>query len=485
MTDRPRREPMSRVDAAWLRMDQPTNRMIVTGVMFFEQPVDYARLRRLIEDRMLRFRRFRQRVVDPGVPLAGPYWIDDRPVDLDHHLVRERLPEPADETVLQRRVGELMATPLDPERPLWQFHCLEHEPGRSRAVVCRIHHCIADGIALIYVMMSLMDQDGAAGALPAQERQDGPPEDDEDGRTQAGSPLEAMLRGLRRALGSTWSAAGSVLEEGLQLFTEPHRTLDLAALAVSGLGSLAKLLTLPADSDTLFRGTLGIEKACAWSRDYPLPQVKEIARVFGGTINDVLVTAAAGALRRYMVERGESPDGVEIRAMIPVNLRPLERASELGNHFGLVYLSLPVGIEDPFDRFLETKARMDAIKRSPEALVAFQVLRGLGYVPRGGTTPVVEMFARKATAVMTNVPGPREPISLAGSRLERAMFWVPRSGPIGLGLSILSYAGRVYVGIATDAGLVPDPQRIAEHFHDELAAMVELVELPRRDGMAP
>ena len=470
---------MSRVDTAWLRMDQPTNRMIVTGVMFFETPVDFGRLRDLLAERLLRFRRFRQRVIDPGVTLAGPYWQEDPDFDLDRHLVRERLPEPGGEEALRRRVGELMSAPLDPDRPLWQMHCIEGTDGaEGTAVVCRLHHCIADGIALIYVMMSLMDHDAAAGADGREERS----ADEQHAARMPASPLETMLDGLRRTLGTTWNVAGSVLEEGLQLFTEPRRTLDLAALAVSGAGALARLLTLGPDSDTLFRGELGVEKACAWSRDYPLVQVKEIGRVLGGTINDVLITAAAGALRRYLAARGQPTDGVEIRAMIPVNLRPLERAAELGNHFGLVYLKLPVGIEDPYDRLLEIRARMDAIKRSPEALVAFQVLRGLGFVPRGGTAPVVEMFARKATAVMTNVPGPREPISLAGTRLERAMFWVPRSGPIGLGLSILSYAGRVYVGIATDAGLVPDPERIAEHFHEELGAMMELVELPRRDA---
>ena len=124
---------------------------------------------------------------------------------------------------------------------------------------------------------------------------------------------------------------------------------------------------------------------------------------------------------------------------------------------------------------------MDAIKRSPEALIAFQILRALGMVPKGGTRPIVDMFAKKATAVMTNVPGPSQPIYLAGAKLTRTMFWVPRSGRLGLGISILSYSGSVHIGIAADRGLIPEPQRIADGFNEELEAMMELVELPKRD----
>lgn len=465
---------MSNVDATWLHMDDPTNLMMVSGILYFDRAPEFERIRTLVEERLLRFDRFRQRVIEGA--LGGPTWQIDLGFDLDNHLTREELPAPGDDAVLKKRVGELMSTPLDPKKPLWHFTVMDGYRDGG-AIVCRFHHCIADGIAMIYVMLSIMDE-SPEGEL---QRLEAPPAKPDLVEKGSNLGVDSMLRGFGRAVGRTWSAAGSAVEEGIGLFAHPHKTLDLAALALSGAGALTKLLTLPVDSPTSMKGPLSVEKVCAWSDDYPLPRVKEIARVLGGTINDVLVTAAAGALRRYLSERGEETEGVEVRAMLPVNLRPLEEASRLGNHFGLVYLTMPAGIEDPFDRFHETKSRMDEIKRSPEALIAFQILKALGTLPKGGTKPIVDMFAKKATAVMTNVPGPRQPIYLAGAKLTRTMFWVPRSGRLGLGISIISYNGAVHIGIAADKGLIPEPQRIADGFNEELESMMELVEAPKRD----
>lgn len=468
---RPRRESLSAVDAAWLRMDQPTNLMQVVGVMFFDEPLPAERVRTLVAERLLHFDRFRQRVIDPGMLGLGPYWEDALDFDIERHVVIEDLAEHTEEA-LQDRVGELMSTPLDPGHPLWRLHVVEGV-GRGSAVIGRFHHCIADGIALIYVMLSMMDE----GPLAAQAPRTG-----KESSRSKGEPftLDAMVGALRRAMGTTIGAAGTVLDEGVSLFSQPHRTVDLAGLALSGAGSLVRLVSIPPDSPTSLKGPLGITKRCAWSPPYPLARVKEIGRVLGGTINDVLITAAAGAVRRYLETRHEPTENVDVRAMVPVNLRPIEDAARLGNHFGLVYLTLPVGIDDPFDRFLETKARMDEIKRSPDALVAFQILKALGFVPRGGTKPLVGLFASKATAVMTNVPGPREPIFLAGVQLSRAMFWVPRAGGLGLGLSILSYSGQVYVGIAADTGLVPDPRVLVDGYHAALTELMDIVEAPQR-----
>jgi WS/DGAT/MGAT family acyltransferase len=470
---------MSNVDAAWLHMDRPSNLMMVTGVILFDGEVPFEKLREVVETRLLRFERFRQKAVDPGLPFTGPYWEADLDFDLDWHLVRERLDEPADQSALRRRVGELMSTPLDSRRPMWRMNVLEGY-SRGSAVVCRFHHCIADGIALIYVILSMTEGDerDKLGVTAPTPRSDVVNVD-----RSADATVERMFRGLSRAVGNTWQRAGNVIEEGVGLFSDPHKTVDLAALAFSGVGSLKKFLTIEEDSPTSLKGELGRHKVCAWSEPYPLPRIKEMSRVLGGTINDVLITAAAGALRRYLVGRGESVRGVDLRALVPVNLRPLEQAAELGNHFGLIFLGLAAGIEDPFERFHEMKSRMDEIKRSPDALVAFQILRALGLVPRSGTQPLVDLFASKGSLVLTNVPGPRRPVYLAGAKVRRSLFWVPRSGGLGLGLSILSYAGEVTIGIAADQGLVPEPQALADGFNGELRALDELVEMPKRDEL--
>jgi WS/DGAT/MGAT family acyltransferase len=221
----------------------------------------------------------------------------------------------------------------------------------------------------------------------------------------------------------------------------------------------------------------------AWSEPIPLADVVRVGRVLRGTINDVLLTAAAGALRRYMEKRGQDVTGVNVRAMVPMSVRSGKDLNRLGNQFGLILLSLPVGVRDLPKRLHVLKQRMDDIKGTPEAWVAFGVLSAWGLTPRQIEKLLIDFFAAKVSAVMTNVPGPRKPIFLAGQRLRSLMFWVPRAGDIGLGLSILSYAGDVYVGIATDAGLMPDPQAIVDEFHAEMADMLRLV-APTRSARA-
>ncbi len=185
----------------------------------------------------------------------------------------------------------------------------------------------------------------------------------------------------------------------------------------------------------------------------------------------MLLTAVSGALRRYLLDHGEPVDEVEIRALIPVNLRPMEKTYKLGNHFGLVFLSLPVGLDDPRLRLLEVKRRMDRIKHSSEAIVTLGLLQALGHAPKGIEDQVVNLLSAKATAVMTNVPGPRERLHLAGKTIRHLMFWVPRAGALSLGVSIISYAGQVQLGVATDTHIVPDPDTLIDGFHAEFEAL--------------
>ncbi|MCI0397768.1 MAG: WSD1 family O-acyltransferase, partial [Chloroflexi bacterium] len=202
--------------------------------------------------------------------------------------------------------------------------------------------------------------------------------------------------------------------------------------------------------------------------------VKAISKVTGGTVNDVLLTAAAGALGRYLRHHGQPIGGLDFRAAVPVNLRPMDEEPTLGNNFGLVFLALPVGVDDPLERLQELKRRMDAIKGSVEAVVAFGILAAVGLATAEIQDLVVQLFGAKATTVMTNVPGPRETRYFAGKAMRQVMFWVPQSGRLGLGVSILSYAGEVLLGVATDAGLVPDPEMIIQSFQEEFEALLAL-----------
>jgi len=453
-------EAMSNVDAAWLHMEDRTNLMLITGVLSFYERLEFAKLKELIEDRLLGYDRFRQRVVEPSVPMLGPRWVEDRDFNLKSHLQRVALPDPGGQDELQEMVSTLMSTPLDPSKPLWQFQYIENYRGGS-AVVARIHHCIGDGIALVRVLLGMTDDSPKGSAKVRRTRRRRKP-------LGGGQWLPEVVND---ALYSVRRTTGKVVEGTLETVLDPSRAAAIAGEGVKATEVLGRLALMAPDPDTVFKGELGTAKRCAWSRILPLEDVKAYSKSVGATINDVLLAGVAGALRRYLMARGEEvPPDLDLRAIVPVNLRPEDAEEELGNRFGLVFLALPVGVENRMDRLRELKTRMDVIKNSTEAITTFAVLNALGTASATVESQAVRFFGSKATAVMTNVPGPRQELYLAGKAMRSMMFWVPQSAHLGLGVSVLSYAGQVRLGVATDVGLVPDPQSIINAFQDEMAA---------------
>ena len=460
-----RREPMSKVDTAWLRMEQPTNLMMITGVVGLDDPIDMSRLLETLEQRFLAFRRFRQKAV---LGPTGAWWEFDEDFDIRTHVRRVALPGKADRAELETLVAELASTPLDHSRPLWQFHVVENAPG-GPALISRIHHCIADGIARVQVFLSLTDPT-PEGRPSARD-----PDTWRSRRAQESNVFRRLLEPARDGVEWAMYAGQTVVGEALRIVEEPTRAVDHAAAAAEVLQELVNSLTLSDDPPTRFKGRPGVRKQAAWAEPLDLSEVKAVSRAFGCTVNDVLISAVTGALRAYLLERGDAlEDGLEIRATVPVNLRRLEHARELGNHFGLVFLPLPVGEDNPLERLYRINASMNELKASKQAAVAFGLLQALGMGPGFLQKPALDLLSRKATAVLTNVPGPRRPLWLAGSQVRDMMFWVPQNGTIGLGISILSYAGKVFFGLITDRRLVPNPGRIIERFHPEFEKLLYL-----------
>ncbi|RYI01659.1 MAG: DUF1298 domain-containing protein, partial [Acetobacteraceae bacterium] len=262
--------------------------------------------------------------------------------------------------------------------------------------------------------------------------------------------------------------------QGMAMYRDPTLATLLAREGGEIARELVTALALPDDPPSLLRGRLGVSKRVAWAEPLDLEEVKAVGRACECTVNDVLMAAAAGALRAYMLERGEQLDGITLRATVPVNLRPLEHARKLGNHFGLVFLELPVGEDNPLRRIERVAECMNNLKNSRQAIVAYGLLAALGLAPPPLQEVALEMFSRKASAVATNVPGPDQPLFMAGCRLREIMFWVPQTGSIGLGISILSYRGKVHFGLITDARLVPDPDGVIRHFGEEFEKLLYL-----------
>jgi len=466
--------PLSNVDAAWLKMEDPTNLMMVTGVLTFPRPLDMAYLRALIETRLLQFDRFRQRVARPRLPFAPAYWEADPHFNIGAHLHRVGLPHPRDKAMLQQLVSDLMSTSLDFSKPLWQMHVVDGYSPDGKidggALIVRLHHAMADGMALVGVLLALTEM--IPGALPPPAANGAAPEPDDVPGGLAGSWEALQLRSAWLA-GKGVSFGRRALIEGLESYLNNDRLRELAEQGSDYTHALTKLVLRAPDPPTVYKGKLGVAKRVAWSRPLPLREVKAMRRATGATINDLMTAAITGGLRRYLEARGE--EVVDFRAAVPVNLRGPHEMGGLGNKFGLVFLDLPVSSVGLRQRLDAVRFRMEALKQSPEAPVSLDVLAAIGLSAQAVQDAVVRIIGTKATAVLTNVPGPPIPLYLAGQPIESLMFWVPQSGRLGLGISILSYAGNVYVGIATDAGLIPEPDEILLGFYAEYDGLLGLV----------
>jgi len=456
---------MSSADAAWLHMDRPTNLMVINSVLLFDEPVDWERVRRITQERLVdRYPRFRQRVVESRLPLSTPRWEDDPDFALEHHIHHLALPAPGDQRALQELVGELMTVPLDRNRPLWQEYLVDNLGGGA-AMIVRMHHCIADGIALARVMLSMTDSAPVAGIAPRRPR-------------HALRRSRLILGGLpvpgTQPVARVVGAAAGLARQGLQVAVSPSHAARLAgAVARDGATALRLLLT-PADAASAIKGEPRVSRRVAWSRPLPLAQIKRIAHRHDATVNDVLLAAVSGGLRHYLVDRGHP--ALEIRAMVPFNLRPLDRPvpRELGNRFGLVLLPLPVGVSGAYRRLNEVHKRMAEIKAGRDGPVSYGILSLMGKAPEPVERRIVDLFSAKGTAVMTNVPGPRETVYLAGTPVRTVLVWAPTSGHIGMSVSIFSYRGEVTVGLMVDAALVPEPERIVRELERELRALAAL-----------
>ena len=440
------RTPLGSADAAWLRMDEPGNLMIITTVLFLREPVPFERFQDLITSRLDVLPRLRQRVVRKST--GAPVWETDPHFDLSCHL-RVAPVGRLDEPSLQDLVARMMSVRLDPNRPPWQLHFVpEYEDGC--AIIGRFHHCFGDGLALLYVLLMLTDD----------------PPDDLMKAALAPPPRASFRSALGRLLKGLASPFVSFAHAVKILITRPSR-------AVVATRALLKVAFMRSAPRTMFKGPLTNDKRAIWSQPIPMGTLRAISHATGATVNDVVMAAVAGGLRQYLISRDQKVRRGHPRAIVPFNLRPIEEASELGNRFGLVFVPLPLSTDDPLERLKAVRHAMWQIKRSPERLLTFFILRMLGGMPSPFFDMVVSLFGSRSTLVITNVVGPREPLRMAGTTLKNVMFWVPASGHVGLGVSIFTYAGKLWLGIATEGTLVPDPEVIIAGFESDLAVLAE------------
>jgi diacylglycerol O-acyltransferase / wax synthase len=455
------------VDAAWYHIDGPVNFAQVTACLLTRKPLAFDKVRAVYRQRLARFARFRQRVVETGFPVASPRWEDMPDFDIGQQLHHIALPEPRDHAALAALIGDLASTPLDRARPLWEVHVVDHVDGGS-ALIMRMHHCIGDGTAAMALSRDLFDttRDGPAAAAPPPAR-----------RThRAAGIIDGLVDPVLASVGALSRTALAAAGGAVAAIRDPRSLVRNAALAADGVGMLIGELRKRPDPSSPLKGRFGLAKRVAWSAPVALADVKAIGATSGAKVNDVLVAGMTGALRAYLRKRGADVDGTTVRALVPVDLRPPGRGAELGNEFGLVILELPVDRGRAADRVRAVKARMDALKRSPEPIAILALFDLFGRVPKAIEDFAVDLFGRKASVVMTNVTGPKRRLYLAGTAIDRFMFWVPHPGrQLGMGISIMSYNGYATLAVVADAGLVPDPEAVTDGFNREFARMLKAV----------
>ncbi len=445
------------VDAVWLNMDRPNNLMVIDSVMWCDGPVDLARLKRVIQTRLVDvYPVFRQRLVGSTSLLGLPQWEDDPDFRLSRHMHRTTLAAPGGEAELQRFIERHMHRELDREHPLWQVFLVDGYQQGS-AVVTRFHHALADGIALSQVLLSMTDATDTA--------------DLEEQPTEGGSEQGHRPSVVGMAAHGVRSAVNLV--SGFPRIARPSVLIDALTLAQQ-TGHIADKLLLGSNPLTPLSGEPGIHKRAVWSNPRPVADVKRIGRLAGATVNDVLVGAVSGAISSYLVSHGG--EATDLTTMVPVNLRPegepLPR--ELGNRFALVLLPLATGARAPLDRLAETKRRMDSIKHSPEAVITFGIINALGRTNPGIERFLVDFFSSKAIGVTTNVMGPLTDRFVAGARIVGVLGWVPGSGRQSVGVCIFSYNQVVRVGFKVDASIVPDPELLVDAFDQEMDDLLRM-----------
>lgn len=417
---------MGLADAAWLGLDRPEHLMVVTVVLRLDAPVTLAALEQLVEQRLVAaYPKFRQRPVRSRVPLLPPSWQDDPGFSVAQHVRELAL---VDDAALMAWTARLIGTPLEPDRAPWSLTLVQVE-GRS-AIVARLHHCLADGVALAGVLLSLVDQAPTA-------------------ETRAVQPGGA---------GGTSSPA------------DPAAGSGLATTARTAAQTVAKVMVGRRDSGSRLRGPASVGRRAAWTAPLDLALTREAAHRHQVSINDILLAAVAGGLRAWLLDHAAEPS--DCRVMVPVDLRRGAAVPhDLGNRFGVVFVTLPVSAATATERLAAVRAATTAAKSSPVAPASYGLLRLVGLMPRWGQGFAANLLGRVATAIVTNVPGPREPLSLAGAPLRSVVFWVPHIGPIGIGVSIFSYAGTVTLGVATNESLDIDPGELVTAIEAELGAL--------------
>jgi diacylglycerol O-acyltransferase len=454
-------ERLTRLDASFLYLEEPDTPMHVGGVLILEAPpggVDA--LAALVEARLPLVPRYRQRVAEVPGHLANPVWVDDPEFDIAYHVRRNGLPRPGTEAQLLDLVSRLASRPLDRTRPLWEMYLVEGLPHGRVAVVTKTHPALVDGLSAIDIGQVLLDVEPDA---PTPEAGNWRPQ-----RPPNGAQLvwQALDEYVRRPSAIVDTARGAV--------TDVRSTAARLTGVAGGLLRTARKTMLSAPHSPL-NAPVGRQRRVAVARA-ELDQLKKIRRAHGGTVNDVLLTVVTGALREWLLSRGEPVvGGTSVRALVPVSMQDEDAVA--GNRVSSYLVDLPVGEPNPRVRLARLSYAMRGIAQHGQSVGADSLIALTGFAPPTlhalGARAARGLSRRLFNLVVTNVPGPQFPLYAAGSRMLEVFPVVPLARGQGLSIGMTSYDGRVYFGLNADRDSVGDVDVLADLIEQEVGELVE------------
>jgi diacylglycerol O-acyltransferase / wax synthase len=457
-------ERLTTLDASFLYLEDAGAPMHVAGVLVLE-PVDGGldALAELLEARLPLVPRYRQRVVPVPGHLANPVWADDPDFDVAYHLRRSAVPRPGTEAQLLDLVSRVTSRPLDRRRPLWEVYLVEGLAEGRVAVVTKTHPALVDGLGAVDIAQVLLDP---TPDVPV-------PAGDSWTPRRVPGPVELVAG----ALGEYVQRPTAVVETARSAVGDLRSTAARVRSATGGLVRAARSAVVPAPHSPLNRRAGTLRRVAVARAD--LEDLKAIRRAHGGTVNDVLLTVLTGALRDWLLSRGEPVIGsTAVRALVPVSERGEEKGLP-GSSVSAYLVDLPVGEPNPWVRLARLGYAMRSVTSSGRSVRADTLIALTGFAPPTlhalGARAARGLSRRVFNLVVTNVPGPQVPLYAAGSRMLEVFPVVPLVGGQGLAVGMTSYDGRVYIGLNADRDGVGDVDVLADLVEQEVGALTESV----------
>ncbi len=462
---------LSGLDASFLHIEDGPAHMHVASTLVFEGPTpEYEEFRDHISSRLHLVPRFRQKLRFVPFSQGRPVWVDDPQFNLSYHIRHTALPAPGSEQQLRTLAARIFSQRLDRTKPVWELWLVDGLSDGRFAIVGKSHHCLVDGVSGMDITTVLFDAEREPTTGASREPWIPDPE-----------PSDSEL--LARALVERATTPAEGMRGVRALLRAPRQAVVAAVETLESVGALARAgVAAPASP---FNVEISPYRRFAWVRA-DLTEIKSVKDIVGGTVNDVVLAAVAGALGRFLRARGHATTGLELKAMVPISVRAADQEGDLGNQVSAMSAPLPVGLEDPAERLRAVSAAMGDLKDSKQAVGA-SILTGLAdFAPATilGQAGRMQSRQRFFNMVVTNVPGPQFPLYLMGRELRAVFPMVPLAKRQAVCFGIMSYNGQVNFGLIGDYDAMADIDSLAHDLAESLSELASLASPPPRTRAA-